>query len=75
MDVRIGIRNAPREVNIEMADDASVEEIKATVEAAVAGSTLAWLVDRKGRQIGFPGAHVAYVEIGAHGDDQRIGFS
>ena len=76
MDIRIGIVNAPREVAIEMADDTSIDDVKATIEAAVAaGAGLVWLTDKKGREIGFPAAGVAYIEIGVPGDDQRIGFS
>ena len=70
MEVRIGILNAPREVTLDMADDTSVDELKAAVEAGVV-----WLTDKKGRQSGFPGAQIAYVEIGTPGDDTRIGFS
>jgi len=75
MEVRIGILNAPREVTIDMADDTSADELKAAVEAGVAESSMVWLTDKKGRETGFPGAHIAYVEIGTAGDDNRIGFS
>lgn len=75
MEIRIGITNAPREVAIEVADDVSADEVKAAVEAGVAASTIVWLTDKKGRQTGFPGGSVAYVEIGAPGEDQKIGFS
>ena len=75
MEVRIGILNAPREVTLDMDDDTSADEVKSSVEAGVAGATMVWLTDRKGRQTGFPGAQIAYVEIGAAGDDNRIGFS
>jgi hypothetical protein len=73
MEVRIGILNAPREVTLDMADDTAVDELKAAVEAGVAASSLIWLTDKKGRQTGFPGAQVAYVEIGT-AEDNRIGF-
>ena len=75
MEVRIGILNAPREITLDMADDTSADELKASVEAGVADSTMVWLTDRKGRQTGFPGAQIAYVEVGTAGDDNRIGFS
>ncbi len=75
MDIRIGIVNAPREVGIEMPEDSSVDDVKATIDAAVAaGGGLIWLTDKKGRQTGFPADKIAYVEIGS-ADDQRIGFS
>jgi len=75
VEVRIGITNAPREVVVEMAEDATTEGVKATIDAAVNGASgLAWLTDRKGRQIGFPANQIAYVEVGLPGDDGRIGF-
>lgn len=75
LDIRIGIVNAPREVGIELPEDSSIDDIKATIDAAVAaGAGLVWLTDRKGRQIGFPADKIAYVEVGS-ADDQRIGFS
>ena len=75
MEIRIGIVNAPREVVVDMGDDTSVDDIKASIEAGVSAASLVWLTDRKGRQIAFPGERVAYVEIGVGGEDQRIGFS
>jgi len=75
MEIRIGIVNAPREVVVELDDDATTDAVKAEIAAAVAESRLAWLTDKKGRQTGFPGDRIAYVEIGVEGDDQRIGFS
>jgi len=76
MDIRIGIVNAPREVSIEMPDDASATDIKSAIEAALAaGEGLVWLTDKKGRETGFPADRIAFVEIGSPGDDQRIGFS
>ena len=75
MDIRIGIVNAPREVSLELADDATIADVKSTIEAAVsAGSGLVWLTDKKGREVGFPADKVAYIEIGSP-EDQRIGFS
>ena len=75
MDIRIGILHSAREVVVELADDASAEDLKAQIDAAVgAGEGLVWLTDKKGNQSGFPAAKIAYVEIGS-ADDQRIGFS
>lgn len=75
MDIRIGIVNAPREVAIEMADDTSIDDVKAAVDAAVAdGGGLVWLTDKKGRETGFPADRIAYIELGKT-EDQRIGFS
>lgn len=75
MEIRIGIVNAPREVAIELPEDATIDDVKATIDAGVTDSSgLVWLTDRKGKQSGFPADKIAYVEIG-DSDDQRIGFS
>lgn len=75
MDVRIGITDAPREINIEMSDDSSPADVKAQIESAVAaGEGMVWLTDKKGRQTGFPAARLAFVEIGTAGSESRIGF-
>ena len=75
MDVRIGVTQAPREINIELADSDDRGEVKAKVEAALTGSVdVLWLTDRKGRDIGVPSAKIAYVEIGTPDSERRIGF-
>jgi hypothetical protein len=65
-----------KEIDVELGDAADPATIKADIEAALAseGGVL-WLTDRKGRQVGVPVPKIAYVEIGAPGDERRIGFS
>lgn len=74
MDLRIGLTQTPKELEIHLPDDADPTAIRAQVEAAIAEGTTIWLVDRKGRQIGVSGAKLAYVEIGSPHDERRIGF-
>ena len=75
MDVRFGVTQAPREISIELADSEDRGEVKAKVEAALAGSVdVLWLTDRKGRDVGVPSAKIAYVEIGTADSERRIGF-
>lgn len=75
MDVRIGVTNAPRELNIELAEDTDAESLKADVEAALGsdGGVL-WLTDRHDRQVAVPSAKIAYIEIGSESRG-RIGFA
>jgi hypothetical protein len=76
VDIRIGITQAPREIAIEVEDDAkSRDALKANVEKALKGeiATL-WITDKKGRDIAVPAAKIAYVEIGTGEDGKRIGF-
>jgi len=75
VDVRIGVTQAPREINIEMADDVDRVEVRSKVEAALAGAVdVLWLTDKKGRDVGVPSAKIAYVEVGISDAGRRIGF-
>ena len=76
MDVRIGVTYTAKEIDVELAEGADAAAVKADIEAALANDTaVLWLTDRKGRQVGVPVSKVAYVEIGAPGDERRIGFA
>ncbi len=75
MHVRIGVTDTPKELDIEMAEDADGAALRADVEAALAnGEGLLWLTDKKGRQVGVPVARLAYVDIGVDDSEPRIGF-
>lgn len=75
MDVRIGVTQAPREVSVELADDADREVVRKQVEAALGGAVdVLWLEDKKGRTIAIPAAKIAYVEIGSADANRRLGF-
>ena len=73
MDIRIGLADSPRELGIELADDANAETIKSQVEAGVGDSSMIWITDAKGRQIGFRGDKVTFVDLGSE-DGPRMGF-
>lgn len=65
---------APRELSLEV-DDAARDEVRAKVDAALAGAVdVLWITDRRGRDIGVPAAKIAYVEVGSADGDRRIGF-
>ena len=74
MDIRIGVTQAPREITVEV-DDAERDDLKAKIEAALAGATdVLWITDKRGRDVGVPAAKIAYVEVGSADGDRRIGF-
>lgn len=75
MDVRIGVTYAPRELEVELPDDADTAKVKADIEAAVGGGGMLWLTDKRGRQVGVPTDKVAYIEVGSPQDSRRIGFA
>jgi hypothetical protein len=74
VDVRIGVTQAPREITVEV-DDEARDDVKARVEAALSGATdVLWITDRRGRDIGIPSGKIAYVEVGSADGARRIGF-
>ena len=75
MDVRIGITQTPREIEVELSDDAERDKVLAEMEKLLkTGDGVLWLTDRKGRRVGIPVAKVAYVEVGAPSAERRVGF-
>jgi C4-type Zn-finger protein len=76
VDIRIGITQAPREIAVEVEDNAKAREaLKKSVDAALKGETTTlWITDKKGKDIAIPSAKIAYVEIGSTDAERRIGF-
>ena len=75
MDVRIGITQAPREIEVELADNTTADELVASVDAAVDKSSgMLWLIDKRGRRIGVPAAKLAYIELDTATETRRVGF-
>jgi hypothetical protein len=75
VEVRIGVTDTPKEIELELDDDVDYERLVADVETALAGgAAVLWLTDRRGRRVGVPAGKVAYVEIGSPTDERRVGF-
>lgn len=75
MDIRIGVTQAPRELAIELADDADRDDLKSRIDAALAGAVdVLWISDKRGKDVGVPAAKIAYIEVGSPDGDRRIGF-
>lgn len=76
VDVRIGVTYTPKEIEVELGGDVDAASVKSDIEKALSEeSGVLWLTDRRGRQVGIPVSKLAYVEIGAPGDERRIGFA
>jgi hypothetical protein len=72
VDIRIGIANSPRELNIESAQTpAEVEKIVQT--ALDADAKFIKLSDEKGKVYIVPVASFSYLEIGGE-ESRRVGF-
>ena len=74
MDVRIGIVQTVKELEVELADDTDRETLQSDIDAALSGETVLWLTDRKGRSVGVPAGKIAYIEVGAPTTERRVGF-
>lgn len=71
MEVKIGVKHAPRELTLEVAD--SAEAVERMVAEAVATQGVLALTDARGRRTLVPADRIAYVEIGG-GVSGQVGF-
>jgi Protein of unknown function (DUF3107) len=74
VEVRIGIVQTMKELEVELPEDAERDAVIADVEEALAKDAVLWLTDRRGRRVGVPSSRVAYVEVGADASERRVGF-
>jgi len=76
VEIRIGVTQTPKEIEIELSDDVAGEELVKEITNSVGKEgAMLWLTDKKGRRVGIPTGKLAYVEIGAPRSDRRVGFS
>jgi hypothetical protein len=69
------VTQAPREITIELAEDVDRDDLKARIEAALAGtSDVLWIADKRGKDVAVPSAKIAYIELGSADGDRKIGF-
>jgi hypothetical protein len=75
VDVRIGVTQSPKEIEVELAEGTDADALVAQIEKALASEQgVLWLTDRRGRRVGIPSTRVAYVELNTSTDDRRVGF-
>ncbi|MGD1010984.1 MAG: DUF3107 domain-containing protein [Acidimicrobiales bacterium] len=75
MDVRIGIIQTVKELDVELPEGTTPDQVIADVDKALSQPEgVLWLIDKRGRHVAVPSAKVAYIEIGGGGDDRRVGF-
>ncbi len=76
MDIRIGVSDTPKEITVELSDKTDLKKLKKDIDSALSQeTTLFWFTDIKGRQVGIPTNKIAYVDIGAAGSGNPVGFS
>jgi hypothetical protein len=74
VDVRIGVTQTPKEIEVVLADDTNPDAVREHVESAISAGGTLWFTDRRGRQVGIPVDKLAYVEVGSPDSGRRIGF-
>lgn len=74
MEVRIGIAQSGKELEVDLGDGADRETVLKDLEASLDRGGVLWLTDRRGRRVAVPTAQVAYVEVGPPANDRRVGF-
>lgn len=76
MNVRIGIIQSAKELDLELPDDVDSEKVIDEVMNAVStASGMVWLTDRKGRRVGVATSKLAYIELAPDTEGRRVGFS
>lgn len=75
MDVRIGVVQTVKEIEIELASDVDRADIRKRIDEALSDDDdVLWLEDRHGAEVAVPASKVAYVQLGRSEGERRIGF-
>ena len=77
MDLKIGVINTTREIELELDDDHDlIESETAKLEQALAnGARMIWFTDKKGRRVGVVADKLAYVQFEGEPSSRMVGFS
>jgi hypothetical protein len=73
MQIRIGIVQSMKDLELEVAAGTSAADLQALVATALENDTVLWLTDVKGRTVGVPAARISYVEM-AKPTERSVGF-
>jgi hypothetical protein len=75
VDVRIGVINTVKEIDIELASDVDRDKVRKEIDSVLGDDDkVLWLRDKSGRDVAIPSAKIAYVELGSADSERRIGF-
>ena len=74
MIIRIGVGEAGKEIQLEMAEDIELPTLKSQIDDALEASTgTLWLTDKDGREVGVPASKITFIDIGSQ-SAPKIGF-
>lgn len=75
MDLRIGVNQTPRELELELVEDTDREALVSEIESLLGkGDGVLSLTDRRGRRVLVPVPQIAWVEVGEKSSERRVGF-
>ncbi len=75
MEVRIGISQIVKELELDLGDDVDSQALISQVEEALEkGEGVLWLTDKKGRKVGVPSSKLGYIDLGPQADSKKVGF-
>ena len=74
MDIRIGIVQSMKELELSLPEEMKQKDVVKEVEAIIGTDKVLWLTDKKGRRVGVPAERIAYVEIGSGVTERVVGF-
>jgi len=75
VNIRIGVSQSPKELEVELDDDEGAKAVDELSEALKDEAGMIWLTDKKGRRVGVPTAKLAWVEVGPESEGRRVGFA
>lgn len=75
MELRIGLVDSVRDLEVELGDDTDVEALRKQVDELLGRvDGILWVTDKKGNQVAVSAPKVTYVVIGSAAEKGRIGF-
>lgn len=75
MELRIGVIEGSRDVELELPEDTDREALLAELSKLMdKGDGVFWATDRRGRRVGVAAARIAWVEVSAASAERRVGF-
>jgi uncharacterized protein (DUF2344 family) len=75
MDVRIGITQSGQVIELELDEETDREALRSQIDDVLSTeSSVLWLTDRKGKEVGVPASRVSFIELSSVDPDRRIGF-
>ncbi len=74
MQVRIGVTQTPKEIELDLTD-ADGEKLAKEIESTLSSGKMLWVSDRRGRRVGVPVEKLAYIELGSPTEERRVGFA